>query len=136
MKCECSKVVYSVWQGLSILGKMEHSFSKNSVERENFIMSLIFERELYTWVKHGFNQRADFKKTLMSWQTILVGWLVLIQYQHAEDSEMGRQCPEATWSLRDLFLTSQAKPGSYSSGAAGSVESQSNGCYAWAVLSF
>lgn len=110
MKCECSKVVYSVWQGLSILGKMEHSFSKNSVERENFIMSLIFESELYTWIKHGFNQRADFKKTLMSWQTILVGWLVLIQYQHAEDNEMGRQCPEATWTVRDLLLTSQAKP--------------------------
>lgn len=51
----------------------------------------------------------------MSWQTILVGWLVLIQYQHAEYNEVGRQCPKASWALGGLL------PVSYSSGAAKAV---------------
>lgn len=112
VKCKCSKVLYSVWQGLPVLGKMEHSFAKNSLERENFVMPFISQSELNTWVKHGFNQRADFKETLMSWQTILVGWQVLIQYQQAEENGMGRQCPKASWALCDLESVS------YSCGAA------------------
>lgn len=65
----------------------------------------------------------------MSWQTILVGWLVLIQYQHAEYNEVGRQCPKASWALGGLL------PVSYSSGAADSVESHSKGCAELLVLS-
>lgn len=72
VKCKCSKVFYSVCQGLPILRKMEHTFAR-ILWRENFVMSFIFKSELNTWVKHGFNQRADFKETLMSWQTILFG---------------------------------------------------------------
>lgn len=74
VKCKCIKVLYSVWQGLPILRKMEHSFAKNSLERENLVVSFIFENELYRWVKHGLNQRTDFKVTLISQQTVLFGW--------------------------------------------------------------
>lgn len=44
---------------------MEHLFSKNSMERQDFVVTLIFDSELYMVGKHWFNQGADFKQSLI-----------------------------------------------------------------------